>query len=90
MAQNQLYCGFSETLLQSDESTFIRVHNRLHPQIEFIVSGRKITLSQAQWENIDYLSSNISVAFSLLSQSKIADGTKKKDTFEELVEGLGL
>lgn len=96
MAQKQMCFGFSETLLQTDESTFIRVHNRQHPQIEFIVSGRKITLTQTQWENIDNLSNNIQLAFTLLAEGKIGtlNDTKRKrpndDTFDGIIESLGL
>lgn len=87
MAQKQLSYGFSETLLQIDENTFVRVYNRQDPEIEFTVSGRKLSLSKLQWGRITSLSNNIQLAFTLLGESKIE---KQGDPFEDIVHSLGL
>jgi len=100
MAQEQLTCGFSESLLQLDKDTYIRIHNRQEPEIEFIVSGRKLSLTKKQWEKIEYLSTNIQLAFALLGESGIPTFQEEKrkkqrkekidDTFNEIVEALNL
>lgn len=95
MAQEQLSCGFSETLLQLDENTFLRVYNRHIPQIEITAAGRKLSLSKIQWEQINHLASNIDLAFSLIGQNKIPYIPEEKrknhdDAFDEIIDALGL
>jgi len=95
MAQQQLSCGFSETLLQLDDNTYIRVYNRLQPQIEITTSGRKLSLSRTQWEQINHVASNIDLAFSLIGQNKIPYIPQEKrrshdDAFDDIIESLGL
>lgn len=97
MAQQQITCGFTEAILQLDEHTIVRVHNRLQPEIELTSSGRTLSLSKTQWDQLQYLSTNITLAFTLLAEGKIDpinDGKNKKrrtdDAFDELIDTLRL
>lgn len=93
MAEGQLSCGFAESLLQIDEHTLVRIHNRREPELELIASGRKLSLSKRQWETLQYLGSNIQLAFTLLTQGKITtvnEGKRHVDVFDEIVADLGI
>lgn len=100
MVEEQLSCGVSETILHVDQHTFIRIHNRRAPEIEFIASGKTLVLTKQQWTQIDNLSNNITLAFTLLGEGTIATvqepkrkkrkTDKEDDTFGDLVDALGL
>ena len=66
MAQDQVYCGFSEVLLQIDEGLTVRVYNRDNVKIELNVHGEKLSITKKQWFLLKYMTENFNIAFTLL------------------------